>query len=133
MEKAAVYLVRCTRLYDPGHSTGHIGTYPDTMASTINQRAMHEDVVPVVRAVSRLEGSFLIAAYCNSGEHRSVAIAEMVYRLFLQLGCYTVKRDLCDSLWSRRGCGCCTICSLSTSHDVRDRAVAKFVQMVIYS
>ena len=132
MENAAVYLVKCTRLHDPGHFTGHIGTHPATMADTIEQRAMHEDVVPAVRrAVSRLDRSFLIAVYCNAGEHRSVAIAEMVYRLLLRLGCNAVKRDLCDSLWNRRGCGCCSSCALSRRDEVRDHAVDQFVRMFI--
>ena len=107
MEKAAVYLVRCTGLHDPGHNTGHIGTHPDTMAASMEQRAMTADVVPDVRhALGRLDRSKVIAVYCNSaGEHRSVAVAEMVFRLCVRLGFDATKRDLCDKLWHRRGCG----------------------------
>ena len=106
MQKDEVFLVNCTGLHDPGNNTGHIGTHPDTMAASMEQRAMTADVVPDVRhALGRLDRSKVIAVYCNSGEHRSVAVAEMVFRLCVRLGFDATKRDLCDKLWHRRGCG----------------------------
>ena len=49
----------------------------------------------------------VIAFYCNAGEHRSVAMAELFGRLH-----EANIQHLCNGVWRRKYCGGCAECSV---------------------
>ena len=64
-------------------------------------------------------GNHVIAFWCNAGEHRSVAVRELVrYCLCDPTVVQGVEAfslassDLCKALWDRRVCGQCRVCSI---------------------
>ena len=79
-------------------------------------------------------GNHVIAFWCNAGEHRSVAVRELVrYCLCDPTVVQGVEAfslassDLCKALWDWRGCGQCRACSTSPVSQVRTAAQIAFV------
>ena len=116
-----IAFVDCTRLSgftgEPAFDAqGHVGRHEQIQAAYVRHQRFPDIVSELVTPVqSILAGTRMaVVFWCNAGEHRSVACAEMFCRWLAAVlpptqGAHCI-RHLCASEWTRRGCGNCSRC-----------------------
>lgn len=84
-EGADIY-IDCRQLFDPSPVVQDLpGIHPETRALVINSTpaapALIETAAHAAHRIDQLAGTATIAAFCNAGYHRSVAVIETIARV----------------------------------------------------
>ena len=114
-------LVDCTHLsgFTAAHafdSQGHVGMHELIQQACVRHARFPDMVSQLVIPVEKILWGARLAVvfWCNAGEHRSVACAEIFRRWLAAVlppaNGEHVVRHLCSSEWTRRGCGNCSRC-----------------------
>ena len=77
-------ILDCLGFYDPDKDSIHLGTHPKNMYNTAHDKHLpgifgHVRHWIMGRGFKRREPLVMILCYCRSGNHRSVAVAEILY------------------------------------------------------
>ena len=108
-EATPFYLVGCTILHMPENlRTCHTGMLPATQLYYARNRKLHEVLAQLPSLQQR--SPRVVAFWCNAGEHRSVACAELYAGSLAQQGVPHELVHLCGECWDQRGCGGCREC-----------------------
>ena len=106
------------------HNTLHIGVHPDIIDQIVRHRnfpqflkyvrARWRSVIRTRRSRGDSTVSMVIAVYCKSGKHRSVAVAECLREIGqrVQNLNFVGRHDLSENSWGRKICrGTCPECT----------------------
>jgi hypothetical protein len=97
---------------------GHPGSHPVTVA----QVARHENFQPLLRSIQEQWGApstqpRVMAFFCKSGKHRSVAVATVLKWIFEEEGLEVCIDHLCYRKWHLRHRRCAACCAPSADRD----------------
>ena len=126
----ASHFVDCRPLWRPKSDQGHVGLHADLQVQYQNQSSCRQIYRGCKEAVAGLTALIqnansisrggvkmvaVVGFYCNAGEHRSVAMAE-VFKRYLDSSQFTAETcHSCDSVWRRKFCQGCDQCRRSVS------------------
>jgi hypothetical protein len=121
-----MFFIDCRSLREPSTSDGkHVGLHENLQWGYLQQIEVTGVLDQLRDSLAKLGRTTLFGFYCNAGEHRSVAMAE----LFSNYLCSTFPeasvelRHACHTIWRRRYCGGCSDCQTRT--DVHAAAVER--------
>ena len=121
--------INCLQFADPDPVTHHYGTNPRIMEGVL----FNEDMV--VAFFRRMHALFLTGSrefyfYCRSGNHRSVALAELCAYVYNHTGCASAIVDhMMQWKWASMKCGICNNCD--SERDGYQESVAAHYQKML--
>ena len=147
IRSSRVRYVCCTVLHDgseyggaqgkggaAGATAAHIGTNPANLRAYVVQPMFDQRLLPqlegLISQISENPGPYVIACWCNAGEHRSVGVAALLAKVGPRLGWNVVggeAQHVCRAswLWRRGGCGGCSECTAGDSSEAAELFFAK--------
>ena len=109
---------------------GHIGIHPQVIHRIVHHdefpgflRMFHRQWLRVNKNCSKQKSEWIVAFYCKSGTHRSVALAEIIRSIFSSDEGFEVLAvtHLAKPKWGKRICkGTCLECTFPSQHRQHD-------------
>jgi len=115
--KVRMCFIDCRSLYEPKISDGkHVGLHEKLQWGYVLQCDATDVIDQLRNGLAKLADTTLFGFYCNAGEHRSVAMAELFSHYLLSAfpQARVDLRHVCHSIWRRRYCGGCADCMVRT-------------------